>query len=474
MEFEDYLKASGEIGYVSEIVHFIVYASGIPGAKMGEIIVFEDGHIGQVIGMHDETAEILLLSKTTARAGEKLTTTGRLLEVSVGPELLGKTIGPLGIRTGGESRFTDEPAPGILQRTIIDKPFETGTAIVDLVIPLGKGQRQLVVGDRKTGKTGFLLHTMLNQAKLGTVCVYAAIGKKMLEVKKLQEFIKARGIEGNVCVVSTTSSDSPGLIYLTPYTAMTIAEYFRDQGRDVFIILDDLSVHAKYYREIALLAKRFPGRGSYPGDIFYIHSKLLERAGSFPKASITALPVAESVLGDLSGYIQTNLMSMTDGHIFFDSELANLGRRPPISPFISVTRVGRQTQGDTVRDLNREVGSFLFSINKLKELLHFGAELSESVKRTLDLGDKMISFFDQPNGALVPTNMGVILISLLWAGFWKEAETPAMKVQMYKMNERYKTDSDYKKMVDSIIAGTSSFKGLIEVLKERGSTLVSG
>lgn len=472
--FKTYLDKTGEIGFVSRVLHFLAYVEGLPHAKMNEIVVFEDGEIGEVMSLGQETVEVLLLSKNGVKVGTKAARTDSFLEIRASDGLLGKSIDPLGEVFGQKFKFIsgtvrpiDSPPPEVLERTFVNKPLETGVSLVDLVIPLGKGQRELVIGDRKTGKTAFLLQTIYNQVRLGAVCVYAAIGKKRVEIKRFEEFFKKKGIEGSIVTVATASSDSPGLIYLTPYTAMTVAEYFRDKGRDVLVVLDDLTVHANYYREITLLAKRFPGRNSYPGDIFYIHSRLMERAGSFPKGTISALPVAESILGDMSGYIQTNLMSMTDGHIFFDSEYANLGRRPAINPFISVTRVGQQAQSVLLRDLSRNLSRFLVKIERLRTFMHFGAELSEEIRQSLALGDRLALFFDQPQGEIVPINVSILLIALLWAGYWKDGEAGKMRSEMNSTVGLYWQNKAYKDKVDTLIASARSFKDLVDSVRDR-------
>ena len=369
--FEEFLKKTGEVGYVDEMIHSVAYISGLPEAQAYELVVFENGDFGEIISLGEHHLEVVPFSKTSFPLGSRVARTNAFLQVGASKNLLGKSIDPLGnvleyldgdkasTQDGATYRRIDQRAPGVLERKKTDRPLETGVALVDLVIPLGKGQRQLVVGDRKTGKTNFLVQAIFNQAKQGTVCIYAAIGKKRIETKRALEVLKSKGIVDNLITVATSPADSPGLIFATPYTAMSIAEYFRDQGHDALVILDDLTAHAKYYREISLLAKRFPGRSSYPGDIFYIHSRLLERAGNFKTGSISVLAIAELIFGDLSGYIQTNLMSMTDGHIYFDTDFYNQGRRPAINPFLSVTRVGFQAQTPLVRDLSRTLSSYM-------------------------------------------------------------------------------------------------------------------
>src|SRR5581483_5765076 len=351
-DFLTYLKETEEVGYISQVINFLIEIEGLPSARLNELVVFETGEIGRITTIAHKSVEVITFSKTSVKVGTRVTRTNEFLMVGVGDGLLGKTVDPLGasldpqnpIGKLSELRPIDVTPGGIDTRSRITKPLETGATLVDLIIPLGMGQRELVIGDRKTGKTSFLIQAILTQAKRGTICIYAAIGKKTLDIKKIEELFQKSGIAKNTVVVASSSQDPVGVIYLTPYTAMTVAEYFRDSGRDVLVVLDDLSTHAKFYREISLLGRRFPGRNSYPGDIFYTHAKLLERAGNFKTAkgpvSITCLPVTEAVQGDLTGYIQTNLMSMTDGHIYFDNDLFSKGKRPAVNTFLSVTRVG--------------------------------------------------------------------------------------------------------------------------------------
>ncbi len=485
-DFNNYLEATGEVGYVEESAHLVVYAKGLPDAKVDEVVVFEDGQRGLILSL-GEFVEILPFTKEAVHVGIKVARTSTFLEIPVGEELLGHVISPLGeVLDGGESagagklagagkpvqpkelRRVDTRPPGVLERTPVTSSLETGVALVDLLVPLGKGQRELVIGDRKTGKTGFLFQTILTQARLGTVCIYAAVGKKHVEVARAVELFKARGIQEEVVTIATTSSDSAGLVFLAPFAAMTVAEYFRDKGKDVLVVLDDLTNHAKYYRAITLLARRFPGRNSYPGDIFYVHAKLLERAGKFKDNSITALPVAETILGDLAGYIQTNLMAMTDGHIFFDSELFTAGRRPAINPFLSVTRVGQQAQSALVRNVSRELSRFLVEIEKLREFMHFGAELSEEVRAKLTLGDKILAFFGTSSDTTtMPSSMSVLVIAMLWAGFWKEQDIASMRTQIQQLGERYQKDAAFKGEVEKLLAETKTLAEFVDKLRDK-------
>lgn len=426
--FSYFIETLGEFGISSQIKHPLVQAEGLPSARSNEIVIFETGEIGQILSLQKEFAEILVFSENPIRAGTKIARTNNTLSIPVDPTLLGNIIDPLGkvIFKNSKSqiiikeyREIENRPLGINKRARIKDPLKTGITVVDMMIPLGKGQKELILGDRKTGKTAFAIDSVKNQIGEGSIAVYAAIARKKSDIIKLQEYAIKEGIKDNLIIVASSSNDSPSLIYLTPFTAMTIAEYFRDQGKDVIVVFDDLSTHAKFYREISLLSRRFPGRDSYPGDIFYTHARLLERAGCFKHKSgknvtISCLPIAEIIEGDFTGYISTNLMGITDGHIFFDSNIFYRGRRPSVNIPLSVTRVGNQIQSKLKKSIHRELTAFLALYDKMQNLSHFGAELSESVKNILKTGEKVYEFFDQPQSILIHEEIQLILFALLW------------------------------------------------------------
>lgn len=480
--FNDYLNETGEIGYVRKVINVIVYVDGLPSAHPGEVVVFEGGQIGEVTSLNEDFVEILTFSKKNVKTGEKVARTGRLNTIPVGPGLLGKLINPLGVSLSESSRNinTQEIRPievlpiGIMTRRIIKKQLDTGVGIVDLMVPIGQGQRQLVIGDRKTGKTNFLLQTIVSAARQGIICIYAAIGKKKLDIKEVEEYLKINGVSEKVIIVASTSQDPAGEIFLTPYSAMTIAEYFRDKGQNSLVILDDLLNHAKFYRELSLLANKFPGRNSYPGDIFYVHARLMERAGNFivnnNEVAITCIPVVESSQGDFSGYIQTNIMSMTDGHIYFDNNLFSQGRRPAINPFLSVTRVGKQTQTASKRSINRELLSFMTLFEKLRNYSHFGAELTDSVKITLNTGNNLLSIFNQDTNITIPGNVQAVLLSLVWSGGIKESDPKKIIEYRKRLVELYSKDPSYKVYVDNAINKSESFNDLLLLVQKNLSS----
>lgn len=471
LDFKSYLNKTGEIGVIEEILPSIVYASGLPRLKPLELVVFENGEVGQTLSISQNRVEILILSHLPLKVGQKIARTNEVLSIKLSNEILGSVVDALGNPISGkkltntiEKRIDISPPP-LSDRKIITDPIETGVPLVDLIIPIGRGQRELIIGDRKTGKTHFFIKTIINQALKGNICIYASVGKKIVEIKEIINALDKSGASKNTIVVATSASDTAGMIFLTPYTAVAIAEYFASQNKDVIVILDDLTNHAMAYREISLLAGRFPGRNAYPGDIFYIHSRLLERCGSFRKGSITCFPVAESIMGDMSGFIQTNLMSITDGHIFFDTELANLGRYPAINPFLSVTRVGQQAQTSLMRDLSHQLSSFLISLERLREFEHFGAELSEDIIQKLALGDRIFNFFEQPT-YVVPLNVSILIIAMLWTGSWRNQEPKVIKSKFTNMIKDYSSDASFRKNVDGVIAKYGSFNELLNALRE--------
>ncbi|MEK7090311.1 MAG: F0F1 ATP synthase subunit alpha [Patescibacteria group bacterium] len=472
--FQNYLDKIGEIGFVKKLTSSIAYVEGIPGVKLSEQVLFESGMIGQVVAIDEYFSEVLIFSTKETRVGEKVARTNKRVELPVGEELLGKVVDPLGesldpFKSFGplsESRPIDAVAPGINARRTITKLCETGVTLTDLLIPIGKGQRELVIGDKKTGKTRFLLRSLLAQVKSGSVGIYTIIGKSKATIKQMEEDIKDLGIFENVVLVAAAADAPAGLSYLAPYYGMTIAEYFRDKGRDVFLILDDLSVHAKVYREMSLLAKKFPGRLAYPGDIFYTHAKLLERAGNFSihsgEASITCLPVAETVQGDITGYITTNLMSMTDGHIFFDHLLFIEGRRPAVDPFISVTRVGRQTQTKLQREVSQVLLSFLKEADRLKGFMSFGAELGEHILKAINKENQIMILLDQTSHENMPINVQLLLFGLIWGDLWAGLSEQEVRESEFRIIHLYESDLSIRRIIDSVIISVNSIDDLAD------------
>jgi len=460
-QFDQLLEETGEYGIVTQVSHPIVFIEGLPTVRTNEVVIFETGQKAEVFAINRGRIESRLLTGEPVKVGVKATRTDKLLSVPVGKELLGQTINPIGepldptleYTKPKESRGMESAFIGISGRVKITKQLVSGITLIDLLIPLGGGQRELIIGDRKTGKTSLLMTAIKNQVNQGVIAVYAGIAKKKSDIKKLQEFFRQEKILDKVIIVATSPHDSPSTVYQTPYAAMTIAEYFRDQGQDSIVILDDLSTHAKFYRELSLLARRFPGRDSYPGDVFYAHSRLLERAGNFKhpekkEVSITCFPVIEIVEGDFTGYIATNVMGITDGHIYLDTNIYYEGRRPAVNIPLSVTRVGRQTLTKLTREVNKDLTFFLVQYNKLQNLSHFGQELTDKVKNTIRIGDLVYHFFNQPYQLTVPQPVQLIMLSLIMQDLLTSKESlTKMKNTLIDAYNR----EDWKKYLDEFV-----------------------
>jgi len=423
--FNTYLKTLGEYGIVTDVNGSIALVEGLPGAKMHEMVVFEEGALGHIISVERTHCKTVIVSGAPPQANERVARTNRGLEIPIDETLVGTMVSPLNEGGVGELYPLNGALESIESRAKIDKQFHTGVIMVDLLIPLGAGQKELIIGNRKTGKTNLLLTTVKNQANEGKIIIMALIGKRKSEIQKINHFLQTEKLSQKVILVVSAADDPDYLVYLTPYSAMTIAEFFKKKGIDTVVILDDLTTHAKVYRQMSLLSGRFPGRESYPGDMFYEHARLLERAGNFHTSqgkttSITCLPVAESIGGDLSGHVTTNLMGITDGHIFFDSSLFEKGKRPAINLFLSVTRVGRQTQQKLTKDINQKVTTFLAEYESLQNLAHFGAELSHELQNKIQKGARLSEIFEQDFNTAVDETTQLVLIGLVWGDLFNE------------------------------------------------------
>lgn len=472
--FDQTLNFFSEVGFVEEIHSAVIRVSGLPGVHIEEVVVFENGAKGFVYGLDDAFLDVILINDIVVTIGERVARTGKPITLEISPDIVGQAVDSLGqsltMHAGTQTskkvvRSLFATVPGISMRVPLKTPFYTGIAVVDITIPLGRGQRELVLGDRKTGKTQFILQVLRNQVKAGSVCIYCAIGKRETEIFELITELKSPVYKNMVTVFASSGHEGVGKIYLTPFAAMACAEYFRDLGKDVLLILDDLSTHAQFYREMALLAKRFPGRASYPGDVFHLHAQLLERAGAFKlsngtQSTITCLPIAQSVFGDITGYITTNLMSMTDGHLYLDTEIFDEGRRPAVNPFLSVTRVGHETQPPLMRDISREVTSFLISFRSAQEFSHFGSEVSIAIKETLARGKLVYALFDQSSDMLIPIEFSAYILAHLWAGSFKTAEVDDLKKKIAKGLALLQSDAAFKSRFDALFQ-VNDFKTLI-------------
>jgi F-type H+-transporting ATPase subunit alpha len=449
-EFKKYLEEIGEVGKITAISNFIAEVSGLPGLKLNELVITESGERGMAFSLERERAKILTFEKNL-RVKENVVRTERFFQIPVSENLQGRIVDPL-LRPLdnlgpiiGKKEYLEiyRKAPGVIERKIIKRPLETGIMIVDFLIPLGYGQRELIIGDAKTGKTTFLLQTIASLAKEGVVCIYVGIGKESSAIKLVENYLKESGVFEKVVMVVSLSRDSPTLNYLAPFSGMTVAEYFRDKGSDVLIAFDDLTAHAKFYREISLLAKKIPGRSCYPGDVFHLQASLLERAGNialndFREVSITALPVGETLENDLAGYLQTNLMAMSDGHIFFDSEEFRKGKRPAINAFLSVSRVGNQTKNQLEKEMAQWIRKVLVEYQRATSVAQFEVELSKETRRFLELGKKIEILFDQDPKTTIDYLLRIFLFGLLIFGFFDGKSESIVKLEKSEIIRKYK------------------------------------
>lgn len=448
-KFEDYLQKNQEIGRIDSINNYIIRVSGLPNLKPDETIITEQGQKGITYNLGDELAEILMLESKNLQTKTKVARTGEYFKIGVNSNLIGRIINPLGRPIDGQGPITGQKserklkgeAPNITERKVVKRNLKTGVTKVDLLIPLGYGQRELVLGEEKVGKTSFLLQTMAKQARQGTICIYVSIGNRASNLKAAENYFAKMEVLDDIIIMRAGAGAPSPLQYIAPLAGMSIAEYFRNKGEDALVVFDDLTTHAKTYRELSLLLGRTPGRSSYPGDIFHIHAALLERAGNVEsedvKGSITALPVATTSGNNISGYIQTNLMAITDGHLFLDNELFRKGVHPAINTFLSVSRVGNQTKPNLDRDLAQLIREKMSAYNRALEIARFGVELPEETRDTLSFGKKLEKIFTQPTQALFSREFQLLLVGLLVAGYWDEKSPEEVESELPNLVERY-------------------------------------
>ena len=411
------LKSAGttsDTGIVVRVGDGIAWIYGLSKAGYNEMLEIEGTDGSRITAfalnlMEDEIGAVILGEDTKIKAGSKVSLTGRVLEIPVGPELVGRVVNPLGEAIDGgapiktkHTGLIEKEAPGVLDRKSVHEPLMTGVVAVDALVPIGRGQRELIIGDRQTGKTAIALDTMINQAKqkTGVINVYVAVGQKNAKVARLVERLKREGVMDQTIVVATSPSDPASMQYLAPYAGAAMGEYFRDNGEHALVIYDDLTKHAAAYRQMSLLLRRPPGREAYPGDVFYLHSRLLERAAKLSDAkgggSLTALPIIETQAGDASAYIPTNVISITDGQIFLETNLFYQGIRPAISVGISVSRVGGDAQTKAVKSVAGGIKLGLAQFRELAAFAQFSTDLDPETKAQIERGQRLTEILKQP------------------------------------------------------------------------------
>ncbi len=428
-----------KVGKVLEVFDGIAKVSGLSDIKSSEMVAFPNGETGMALNLEEDTVGVIILGDfSKIKEGDEVKATGKILEIPVSDNILGRVLNAIGVPVDGKGAIKtnksypiEKVAPGVITRLSVSEPVATGIKVIDAIIPVGRGQRELIIGDRQTGKTALCIDTILNQKGQNLICVYVSIGQKDSKLRNLQARLEAGNSMEYTVIVKASASEAAALSYIAPYTGVSIAEYFMDQGRDVLIIYDDLSKHAVAYREISLLLRRPPGREAYPGDVFYLHSRLLERAcrrnEKYGGGSITAFPIIETQAGDISAYIPTNVISITDGQIFLETDLFYKGIRPAVNVGSSVSRVGSSAQ---IKAMKKVAGTLKLDLAQFRELeafAQFGSDLDDATKRQLERGKRAVEVLKQLQYAPIKIENQVVTLYALTKGFMDDIAIEKIK-----------------------------------------------
>ncbi|WP_124728490.1 F0F1 ATP synthase subunit alpha [Staphylospora marina] len=476
-----------EVGTVIQIGDGIARAHGLANAMAGELVEFQNGVMGMVLNLEESHVGIVILGPyTDIREGDQVKRTGRLMEVPVGEALLGRVVNPLGQPLDGKGpiettqfRPVESPAPGVIDRRSVHEPLQTGIKAIDSMIPIGRGQRELIIGDRQTGKTTIAIDTIINQKGTGMVCVYVAIGQKQSTVAHVVEKLRQHGALDYTIVVVASASDPAPLLFLAPYAGCAMGEYFMYNGGHVLCVYDDLSKQAAAYRELSLLLRRPPGREAYPGDVFYLHSRLLERAAKLSDAkgggSLTALPFIETQAGDISAYIPTNVISITDGQIFLEADLFHSGIRPAISVGTSVSRVGGAAQ---IKAMSKVSGTLRLDLSQYFELqafAQFGSDLDKVTQAKLERGKRVIEILKQDEHKPMPVEKQVVSIYTVTRGHLDDIEV--QDVRRFEEEFHAWLDANGKDILNAIVEDKvikeETEKKLVDAINSFKKTFVS-
>ncbi len=465
-----------DVGTVITVGDGIANIHGLENCMSGELIQFENGVYGMALNLEQDcVGAVMLGSDADIKEGSSVKRTGEIMSVPVGETLLGRVVNALGQPIDGLGEIKAEKhapiektASGVITRKSVHKPLQTGIKAIDSMIPIGRGQRELIIGDRQTGKTAIALDTIMNQKGQDIICIYVAIGQKRSTVANVAEELRRAGAMDYTIIVSATASELAPLQYIAPYSGCAMGEYFLDQGKDVLCIYDDLSKHAVAYRALSLLLKRPPGREAYPGDVFYLHSRLLERACSYNEkyggGSLTALPIIETQAGDVSAYIPTNVISITDGQIFLETDLFNAGVRPAVNPGISVSRVGSAAQ---IKAMKRVSGSLKLSYSQYRELQafsQFGSDLDEDTKSRLAMGERIVEVLKQDKSSPVAVEYQVCIIFAVVNGYLNSV--PVEKIGQYQEELFVELKEKYGEILSSILSTKDLTKDNETALRE--------
>ena len=451
-----------DVGTVLLVGDGIARVSGLEKCMANELIRFSTGVYGMALNLEENSVAVVMLgSDEGVKEGSSVTRTGKVVSVPVGEALIGRVVDALGTPIDGKGpveaadyRRIESPAPGIIERKSVSVPLQTGIKAIDSMIPIGRGQRELIIGDRQTGKTTVATDTIVNQKGQNVICIYVAIGQKRSTVAHVVEELTAAGAMDYTIVVSATASELAPLQYIAPYAGCAMGEYFMQQGKDVLIIYDDLSKHAVAYRALSLLIRRPPGREAYPGDVFYLHSRLLERAAriapEFGGGSLTALPIIETQAGDVSAYIPTNVISITDGQIFLETELFHAGIMPAVNPGISVSRVGGNAQIKAMKKVAGTLKLLYSQYRELQSFAQFGSDLDPDTKARLDQGERIVGVLKQNHNAPVPVEKQVCILYAVTNGYLKDIAVE--DIPEYESGLYERMDAQHRDVLETIVS----------------------
>ena len=480
--YENKMEAS-ETGVVILVGDGIAKTSGLDNCMAGELLEFPNGSYGLAQNLEEDTVSIVILGTDNGiKEGDTVKRTGKVVSVPVGKALIGRVVNALGEPIDGKGPIEAEgfrpiecPAPGIIERKHVSRPLQTGIKAIDSMIPIGRGQRELIIGDRQTGKTTIATDTILNQKGKNVICIYVAIGQKRSTVAQIVENLTLGGAMDYTIVVSATASELAPMQYIAPYSGCSMGEHFMAQGKDVLVIYDDLSKHAVAYRAISLLIRRPPGREAYPGDVFYLHSRLLERAAQMSDelggGSLTALPIIETQAGDVSAYIPTNVISITDGQIFLETELFNAGIMPAVNPGISVSRVGGDAQLKAMKKVSGSLKLLYSQYRELQSFAQFGSDLDADTKSRLALGERIVAVLKQKNNAPAEVAHQVCIIYAVTNGYLNAIDVDAVPEFELQLNQFM--DLRYPDVLEAIRTTGKLEKDTEERLKSALTELLS-
>ena len=469
-DYDNKVESKAE-GAIISLYDGVARVQGLRQAMLGEMIAFPGGVYGLALNLERDSVGVVILGEYDHLSeGDKVTCTGRILEVPVGRELLGRVVNALGQPIDGkgdiktsESSPIEKIAPGVIERQSVDQPLQTGLKSIDSMVPIGRGQRELIIGDRQTGKTAIAVDAIINQRDTGVKCIYVAIGQKASSIAAVVRKLEEHDALKHTIIVAATASDSAAMQYIAPYAGCAMGEYFRDRGEDALIVYDDLTKQAWAYRQVSLLLKRPPGREAYPGDVFYLHSRLLERASRInadeverltkgavkgKTGSLTALPIIETQAGDVSAFVPTNVISITDGQIFLETDLFNAGIRPAINAGLSVSRVGGAAQTKVIKKLGGGVRLALAQYRELAAFAQFASDLDEATRKQLERGQRVTELMKQRQFA--PMSVAEMAVSLFAAENGYLDEIPVEKIQAYEHALMQYMHSDHQELLDKV------------------------